>query len=150
MGQRSKAREAVLQVLYQDDLNPSASTDDRDWLLQQRLKKAEAFQFARQLLAGVRQHRAEIDQRLQQIAANWSLHRMAVTDRNILRLGAYEILYGDTPGEVAIDEAVELAKRFGTAQSPQFVNGILDRLMHTAAQQAFQPTQPDKQVPGLQ
>jgi len=150
MSQRSKAREAVLQVLYQDDLNPSASTDDRDWLLQQRLSKAEAVQFARQLLAGVRQHRAEIDERLRQIAANWSLHRMAVTDRNILRLGAYEILYGDTPGEVAIDEAVELAKRFGTAQSPQFVNGILDRLMHTAAQQAPQPTQPDTQVHGLQ
>jgi len=149
MGQRSKAREVVLQVLYQDDLNPSASTDDRDWLLQRRLSKAEAFQFARRLLAGVRQHRSEIDRRLQQIASNWSLHRMAVTDRNILRLGAYEILYGGTPGEVAIDEAVELAKRFGTAQSPQFVNGILDRLLHTAAQQATEPTQPDTQVPGL-
>ena len=61
--------------------------------------------------------------------ANWNLNRMAVTDRNILRLGAFEILFSDTPGRVAINEAVELAKRFGAKQSPQFVNGILDRLL---------------------
>ncbi len=142
MGRRSKAREVVLQVLYQDDLNPPGGADDRDQLLRWRLRKPHALQFAMQLLAGVRQHRAEIDQRLQQIAANWSLHRMSPTDRNILRLGAYEILFGVTPGEVAIDEAVELAKRFGTAQSPQFVNGILDRLMHTAGQQDPEPIKP--------
>ncbi len=68
---------------------------------------------------------------IEQAAENWSLNRMAATDRNILRLGAYEILHTDTPDRVAIDEAVELAKRFGSAQSAQFVNGILDQLMHT-------------------
>ena len=65
---------------------------------------------------------------LAQTADNWSLERMAATDRNVLRLGAFEILHSDTPDRVAINEAVELAKRFGTAQSAQFVNGILDRL----------------------
>ena len=86
--------------------------------------------FARELVAGVRRHRAEVDALLEQTAANWSLKRMAATDRNVLRLGAYELLHSDTPGRVAIDEAVELAKRFGSAQSAQFVNGILDKVMH--------------------
>ena len=81
-------------------------------------------------MAGVRQHRNELDALLEQTAANWSLKRMAATDRNVLRLGAYELLHCDTPGRVAIDEAVELAKRFGSAQSAQFVNGILDKVMH--------------------
>ena len=81
-------------------------------------------------MAGVRQHREEVDALLEQTAANWSLKRMAATDRNVLRLGAYEFLHGDTPGRVAIDEAVELAKRFGSAQSAPFVNGILDKVMH--------------------
>ena len=72
-----------------------------------------------------------MDKLIEQVAENWSLKRMAATDRNILRLGAYEILHTDTPDRVAIDEAVELAKRFGSAQSAQFVNGILDKLMHT-------------------
>ena len=62
--------------------------------------------------------------------STWTLERMAVTDRNILRLGAYEMLYGGTPERVAINEAVELAKRYGAKQSPHFVNGVLDRFMH--------------------
>jgi N utilization substance protein B len=70
-----------------------------------------------------------LDALLAGIADNWSLERMAATDRNVLRLGAYEILYGGTPPRVAINEAVELAKRFGTANSAPFVNGILDKLM---------------------
>ena len=85
---------------------------------------------ARELVAGVRRNRAELDRRIAESAANWALDRMAVTDRCVLRLGAYEIFYGDTPNTVAIDEAIELARRFGTAQSAQFVNGVLDRLLH--------------------
>ena len=82
------------------------------------------------LVSGVRSHCKELDKLIEQAAENWSLKRMAATDRNILRLGAFEILHTDTPDRVAIDEAVELAKRFGSAQSAQFVNGILDKLMH--------------------
>ena len=67
---------------------------------------------------------------IEKTAVNWSLDRMPPTDRNVLRLGAYEILHTDTPDRVAIDEAIELAKSFGTAQSAAFVNGILDRVMH--------------------
>jgi len=130
MTRRSRAREIALQVLFQEDLNPKSSPEEGDVLLRRRLKKPDLLEFSRGLLAGVRDHRPELDRRIEKIAAHWSLHRMAATDRNVLRLGAYEILYGDTPGRVAINEAVELAKRYGAAHSPQFVNGILDRLMH--------------------
>lgn len=88
-----------------------------------------AMQFARSLVAGVREYREELDGLIEQAAENWSLSRMAATDRNVLRLGAYELLHTNTPDRVAVDEAVELAKRFGTSQSGPFVNGILDRLM---------------------
>jgi N utilization substance protein B len=96
-------------------------------------------EFTRLLVAGVREHRGELDERITRAAANWSLDRMAATDRNLLRLGAYELLYGGVPPKVAIDEAVELAKRFGGAQSAQFVNGILDHLMHQNAETAPDP-----------
>jgi len=102
-----------------------------DLFLRRRLQEdPELVRFARSLLSGVRRNRPELDQMLADKADNWSLDRMAATDRNVLRLGAYEILYADTPGRVAINEAVELAKRFGTRQSAQFVNGVLDRLLH--------------------
>ncbi len=100
-----------------------------DAFLENRLLSAELKEFARSLVAGVRRNRSELDQVLAQTADHWSLGRMAATDRNVLRLGAYEILYSETPDRVAINEAVELAKRFGTKQSAQFVNGILDRLL---------------------
>ena len=129
MPPRSRAREVALQVLYQDDVNDRGNPAQGDQLLVRRLKSLPLVEFARDLVAGVRQHRTEIDGLIENTAANWSLHRMAVTDRNVLRLGAYEILYSDTPRRVAINEAVELAKRYGSAQSAQFVNGILDRLM---------------------
>jgi transcription antitermination protein NusB len=94
------------------------------------LRSEELVEFSRSLVAGVRSHGKELDKLIEQEAENWSLKRMAATDRNILRLGAFEMLHTETPARVAIDEAVELAKRFGTAQSAQFVNGILDKLMH--------------------
>jgi len=81
------------------------------------------------LVLGVLRNREELDALLESKAENWSLSRMAATDRNVLRLGAFEIRYADTPDRVAIDEALELAKRFGSAQSSQFVNGILDKLL---------------------
>jgi N utilization substance protein B len=81
------------------------------------------------LLQGVMRNRSELDDLLTERADNWSLERMAVTDRNVMRIGAYEILYSETPGRVAINEAVDLARRFGSGQSSQFVNGVLDRFL---------------------
>lgn len=129
MSRRSRAREVALQVLYQDDLNPDCDPVVADTFLQGRLKNEELVAFANSLLSGVRRNRDELDHVLTEAADNWSLERMAVTDRNVLRLGAFEILYTSTPDRVAINEAVELAKRFGAKQSAQFVNGILDRLL---------------------
>jgi len=130
MSRRRRAREVVLQVLYEDDLNPTRNLAASDAFLCRRLRHDPLLvEFARGLLAGVRRNRGELDQLLSERAENWSLHRMAVTDRNVLRLGAYEMLFTDTPDRVAINEAVELAKRYGARPSSQFVNGILDRLL---------------------
>jgi transcription antitermination protein NusB len=130
MFRRSMAREVALQVLYQDDLNPRNNPGETDRLIERRLRADDMIAFARELVGGVRRNRAEIDAAIEQTAANWSLKRMAVTDRNVLRLAVYELRHTETPPRVAVDEAVELAKRFGSAQSSQFVNGILDRVMH--------------------
>ena len=129
MSRRSRAREVALQVLFQDDLNPGGSPGAADEFLRARLKADELTEFGRSLVAGVRRNRSELDALLARTADNWGLERMAATDRNILRMGAFEILYTDTPGRVAINEAVELAKRFGSGHSAQFVNGILDRFL---------------------
>lgn len=130
MSRRSRAREVVLQILYQDDVNPDRRlVDDEDFLRRRLQDDAELIEFAKSLLSGVRRNRGELDPMITARASNWSLARMAVTDRNVLRLGAYEILFADTPPRVAINEAVDLAKRFGAKQSPQFVNGILDRFL---------------------
>ncbi len=129
MPPRSRAREVALQALFQEDLNPRDSRDQIAPFLQSRLQQPELRVFAESLVLGVLRNQAELDALLESKADNWSLGRMAATDRNIMRLGAYEIRYADTPDRVAIDEAVELAKRFGSAQSSQFVNGILDKLI---------------------
>ena len=133
MSRRSRAREVALQILYEDDLNPSRNMKASDDFLRRRLGTDERLiEFARSLVSGVRRNRSELDTLLAARADNWSLERMAVTDRNILRLAGYEILYTEMPGQVAINEAVELAKRYGGKQSPQFVNGVLDRLLKEA------------------
>jgi N utilization substance protein B len=130
MSRRSRAREIVLQVLFEDDLNSDRKTIQADDFMRGRLNQdLELLDFARHLLAGVRKNRTELDELLKKTADNWSLERMAVVDRNILRIGAFEMLHADTPDRVAINEAVELAKRFGAKQSPHFVNGILDRFV---------------------
>ena len=129
MSRRSRSREVALQVLYQDDLNPQQNPALSDRFLAGRLRTPELVEFARSLVAGVRRNREKLDRILGETAEHWSLGRMAATDRNVLRIGAFEILYSETPDRVAINEAVELAKRFGAKQSAQFVNGILDRLL---------------------
>jgi N utilization substance protein B len=130
MAKRSKAREVVLQVLYQDDVNAGGKLPDFEDFLRLRLHDEETLvTFARSLINGVRRNRVELDALLTKTADNWSLERMAATDRNVLRMGSYEILHTQTPGAVVINEAVELARRFGSAQSAQFVNGILDKFV---------------------
>ncbi len=122
-----------MQVLFEEDLNPDHSLAAADRFIRRRLRRDAALvEFATKLVTGVRRHRAELDALLAARAEHWSLHRMAVTDRNVLRLGAYEILFSGTPSRVAINEAVELARRFGSRQSGQFVNGVLDHVANAA------------------
>lgn len=137
---RHKAREVVVQMLYQKDLNPDVSVDAIREMIQEQLNNEELVRFAWSLFAGVMEARPALDQRIEGAAANWTLNRMAPTDRNVLRLGAFELLYTDTPHRVVIDEALELAKTYGGAQSSAFVNGILDRLIPEAKRTADRPS----------
>ncbi|HJQ79409.1 MAG TPA: transcription antitermination factor NusB [Lacipirellulaceae bacterium] len=130
MSRRSRAREVALQILFEDDVNPRSSVEATKKFIHGRLNNPELEEFCLSLILGVRRNQQELDALLTKTADNWSLARMAATDRNVLRLGAYEILYTDTPDRAAINEAVELAKRFGSGQSAQFVNGILDKFLH--------------------
>ena len=135
MSRRSRAREVVLQILYEDDLNPDRNMSVSDEFLRGRLNHdAELVAFAADLLAGVRRNRGELSTILEERTQNWSLARMAVTDRNVLRLAAYEMLYTDTPNRVVLNEAIELARRYGSKQSSQFVNGVLDRVLRDRGQ----------------
>ena len=130
MSRRSRARAIVLQILYQDDLNPTQPKDVKVQFVNSRLKNNhELVKFADGLIVGVRENRDALDEKLSKIADNWRLSRMAATDRNVLRLGAYELLHTNTPPPVVINEAIELARRYGSDQSAQFVNGVLDRLL---------------------
>lgn len=129
MSRRSRAREIALQALFQEDLNPENALGNLGTFLAARLQEEEQREFAKMLVLGVKRNQEELDALLAGKAEHWSVGRMPATDRNLLRLGAYEIRYSDTPDRVAINEAVELAKRYGTASSPQFINGILDKLL---------------------
>ena len=127
-GSRSKGRELALKFLYAADLSSQSSEDDFDRFVLQQQARGRVVDFARRLVRGVITHSKDLDQRITECAANWSLHRMAAVDRNLLRLAAFELLHEDTPPLAVINEAVELAKKFGAQKSPSFVNGILDRL----------------------
>jgi N utilization substance protein B len=116
-------------MLYQRDVNPDVDAPTVRHMIDEQIREEPLRKFAWQLFAGVMESRAHLDHRIEATAENWTLARMAPTDRNVLRLGAFELLFTDIPHRVVIDEAIELARRFGTAQSSQFVNGILDRLV---------------------
>ncbi|MBD3674202.1 MAG: transcription antitermination factor NusB [Planctomycetaceae bacterium] len=128
MARRSKAREVALQMLFQRDFNPDADARVLKNMIGERLEDEEMFLFCWQLVSGVLEHREELDQQISAVAENWSVDRMASTDRNAIRIGVYEMTFLDTPPPVAINEAIELSRKFGAKESTQFVNGIMDRL----------------------
>src|SRR5262245_13067005 len=126
MTRRSRAREVALQLLFQRDANPDVSRAAIEGFVHDRLSNPEAEAFCLGLYDGTVRHLSEIDSRLSAASENWKLHRMAASDRNVLRLGTYEIAFAPeaTPGPVALDEAIELARRYGSKDSPAFVNGV--------------------------
>jgi len=132
MVRRSRAREVVLQLLFQWDQNPNPVPRPaiEKFARDRLLGDAELVAYCLALFDGVVKHKNEIDDRLTQAATNWRLSRMMPVDRNVLRLGTYELLFDPNgqPLEVVIDEAIELSRRFGSEDSPAFVNGVLDRV----------------------
>ncbi len=151
MGKRRDGREAAIQYLYQLDLNARDLTARPDdfWRLQKdedgREIDAGTRAYAEQLIAGVTQHMAEIDSVIEKYTANYKLDRIAAVDRNILRLALYEMFHcPDVPPVVAINEGIEIAKRFGSEESGRFVNGILDRARGEVKRSPRQPSNPDR------
>jgi N utilization substance protein B len=145
MTRRSRGREVALQVLYQVEQNAHVPLPEVRRFIQRRLlADRKLCEFTEGLIAGVKEHQAQIDALISEAADNWRLDRMAAIDRNILRLGAYEIMFcPEVPARVAINEALELAKRYSTAQSSRFVNGILDRLLQLQMTSARPASDPD-------
>jgi transcription antitermination protein NusB len=161
LGKRRKARELVLQFLFQTDMNPpvlrggaagisrktagetageTTGARDDESIIQEEIAsfwenfktEEEGKSFFRQLAAGVMANRDQIDALINGASENWRISRMATVDRNILRLSVYELVYlDDIPPSVTINEAVEIAKRYGSEDSPSFVNGILDKIART-------------------
>ena len=138
MTRRSRGREVALQVLYQVEQNPGISAEEIHRFIARRLlDDRKLCDFTESLTAGVKEHQGALDLMIANVAENWRLDRMAAIDRNILRLGAYEMLHcPEVPAKVAINEALELAKRYSTAQSSRFVNGILDRVLQWQSQES--------------
>ena len=130
MGARRKARELALQMLFQRDMagnDPQSIIDTFEDL--QRVR-ANVRDFAEKIFLGTVERMDEIDQIISAQADNWRLERMAAVDRNIIRMSIYELKYVEgTPKLVIIDEAIEIAKKFGTEKSSQFINGILDGIL---------------------
>jgi N utilization substance protein B len=145
MTRRSRGREVALQVLYQIEQNGQLPLQEvRSFIQRRLLDDRKLCEFTEGLIAGVKEHQVQIDAMISQVAENWRLDRMAAIDRNILRLGAYEMLFSpEVPAKVAINEALELAKRYSTAQSSRFVNGILDRVLQWQVQEPKERAQPD-------
>jgi transcription antitermination factor NusB len=130
VGKRRKSRELALQLLYELDLHDDGGGTSRlgeFWT--RNPADAEVRTFTEELVRGTREHQQKIDDLIRQFTEHWSLDRMAVVDRNILRQGIYELLWApDVPPKVTINEALEVAKKFSTQESSRFINGILDRI----------------------
>ena len=134
MRKRTQSRECALQVLYQMDISDGDADESlaRFWEARTDPESQEVQAYAEKLVKGTLSKLKEIDLLIERSAENWEMKRMAYVDRNILRLATYEMIYlEEIPVKVAINEAVELAKRYGEADSSKFVNGILDRISKT-------------------
>lgn len=130
MTTRRKARELALQILYKTDISEGAeAAGDYSGELAELKAGTEARRYCEQLVSGTLGRAEELDRIIDGCSSHWKVGRMSVVDRNILRLAVFELAYcADVPYKVVIDEAVELAKKFGTEESPSFINGILDRV----------------------
>ncbi|CAN5384166.1 transcription antitermination factor NusB [soil metagenome] len=148
MGTRRKARESALQMLFAADV---AKTDENVltgtyWSeLSDSAFDEQTRGFANKLTVGTLHEIETIDERIRTRAEHWRIERMAIVDRNVLRLAVYEFLFSDTPHTVIINEALEIARRFSTFEATQFINGILDAIKHDLAKNPIQKSDKENQ-----
>jgi transcription antitermination protein NusB len=124
---RRHAREMAVKILYEVETG-SLTLEEAQARIRRKLRRAETRDLAVELVNQTLENIAKIDKIIGEVAENWDVSRMAALDRSILRLGTAEILYSDVPAKVAINEAIEIAKRYSTEDSGRFVNGILDKV----------------------
>jgi len=122
------AREAVIQTLYALEMGNEKAVEQFDELLKEKKIKNQKAEFAKKLLNGVLENLEKIDEIIKDHLIDWSFDRLDKIDKQILRLGIYEILYTDTPFQIAIDEAIKLSKNFSEEKAKSFINGILDKV----------------------
>jgi transcription antitermination factor NusB len=126
---RTRSRELALQFLYQLDLRGADLLDEAKVFLRNEEPEKATREFALFLVRGTVEHQGEIDREIREVAQNWDIERMAVIDRNVLRMAAFELLWcQDIPPKVSINEAIELGKRYSTQNSGGFINGVLDKI----------------------
>jgi len=141
MGKRRIARELALKFLYQSEFNPDELETQLAQFSERSGTQAEILDFMTVLVEKVFAHAEEVDILLKKFSDHWALDRMSMVDRNILRLGICELVFTTaTPPKVAINEAVEIAKKFGTEDSPDFINGILDKVFKETLKDTSSPT----------
>jgi transcription antitermination protein NusB len=153
---RREGREAAVQFLYQIDLMGEKAPDASQifWKLRSFVgakkaptKKSRAF--AEELVNGVMTHREEIDERIKKYTAHYEMERLGAVDRNILRMATFEMIHSlEVPPVVIINEAIEVAKKYGSDQSGSFINGVLDQLKNDVGRPAREPAAPRKKQPG--
>jgi transcription antitermination protein NusB len=149
MGARRKARELALQMLFQHDMSGNGPDTIITTFEELQKSKPNTREFATKIFRGTVDHIGELDDMIQAQADNWRLSRMATVDRNIIRMSVYEFLHeSDTPKLVIIDEAIEIAKKYGTQKSSQFINGILDGILKrynlgSDEGRSYKPPEPD-------
>ncbi|MCR5162524.1 MAG: transcription antitermination factor NusB [Thermoguttaceae bacterium] len=122
-----RARTVALQVLFSQDLNPDAGVPDD--MIQERVRRdPEQVRYAHHLIDGVTLQKKEIDAQIEAVLENWKFSRLAETDKNILRIGVFELMNSKEPVAILINEAIEIAKEYGDKKSGGFVNGVLDKI----------------------
>lgn len=127
MGKRRKARESTLQILFQLEFNESELENIFQSFWQEKKASKEIREYSRWLIEGITSHRERIDRLIQSVSENWRIDRMALVDRNVLRIAVFELLYEERLAPaIVIDEAIEISKKYSSEEAATFVNGILD------------------------
>ena len=145
MGKRRRARELAVKVLFHMEYNNDDPEKAFDLVCQHFGASRALREFSKDLAKGVVENKQEVDARIRKASKNWRLERMSRVDRTVLRLATYEIVFrNDIPPKVSIDEAVELGKKFGSADSPAFINGILDNIFNTWVSEGKMGSAPDR------